>query len=121
MSVYRRLTVTGKFLDGKFTAGKCLTVNGGKFNLKFQILEPNLKKFLHFPKKFEAKFQVFIKLVHKKCNEKVFESILFRIPNFSYFERIFFTFFKRKFQAKIGFILLPFTDRLPAVNQNDGK
>ena len=28
----------------------------------------------------------------------------------------FFCFFKRKFQAKIGFILLPFTDRLPAVN-----
>ena len=28
----------------------------------------------------------------------------------------FFYFFKRNFQAKIGFILLPFTDHLPVVN-----
>ena len=86
---------------------------------------PNLRKKLLFERNFEAKLQVLVKLIHQKRNKKAFGSILVRNPNFDNFERNFF-FFKRNFQAKIGLILLPFTDRLSAVNDcnlpvTDGK
>ena len=86
MSVYRRLTVTGKFLDSKFTGGKCLTVNGGKFSL---IWGQIWIFFLLLEEIFEAKFQVLVKRMHQKRNKKAFGSILVRNPNFDYFERKF--------------------------------
>ena len=63
--------------------------------------------------------------MQQERNQKAFGSISVRNSIFDYFERKF-SFFKRKFQAKIGYILLPFIDRLPAVNDcnlpvTDGK
>ena len=70
--------------------------------------------FYFFRRKFEAKLKVLVKLMHKKRIKRLLSQFWLEIRILTTLTENF-TLFQRNFQAKTGFILLPFTDRLPPV------